>query len=61
MNSGIPPRSQLATIKGDYLTSADKTALNNLITALSNKVGDLANLTTTEKSTIVGAINEVAG
>lgn len=53
--------TQLATIKGDYLTSADKTALNNLITALSNKVGDLANLTTTEKSTIVGAINEVAG
>lgn len=53
--------TQLATIAGDYLTSADKTVLNNLITALSNKVGDLANLTTTEKSTIVGAINEVAG
>lgn len=51
--------TQLATIAADYLTSADKTALNTLITNLSNKVGDTADLATTSK-TVVGAINEIA-
>lgn len=51
--------TQLATIAGDYLKAADRTALENLITALSDKVGDTDDLTTSGK-TVVEAINEVA-
>lgn len=67
--------NRIANIEADYLKAADKTALNNLITALSGRVdqveddiegvegrvGELANLETTDKSSIVAAINEALG
>ena len=36
-----------------------KTEMVNRLYALSSKIGDLTNLTTTEKNTVVGAINEL--
>lgn len=53
--------SRLDSIEEDYLTSADKIALSNLIDGLTNKVGnvtDLDNYSSGSVDTIVEAIND---
>lgn len=47
--------SQITGISGDI------TQIDSVITRLSNNVGDLSQLDTTDKSSLVGAVNEVAG
>jgi hypothetical protein len=49
------------TVVVDCTYDYDPTQIEEEVAALDTKVGDLTNLTTTEKTNLVGAINEING
>lgn len=55
--STLNPQPSIA--EENKVTSDDMNEIKNVVNANDDNVGDLANLNTTEKSNIVGAINEV--
>lgn len=58
---GSEIREKIAEIDSEITDiNSDITDIDSAITRLSNNVGNLSNLDTTDKSSLVGAVNEVA-
>lgn len=58
---GSEIREKIAEIDSEITDiNSDITNIDSAITRLSNNVGNLSNLDTTDKSSLVGAVNEVA-